>query len=378
MNKNKLLLACVGDSNKISTFSNIPYYILKTGIRLNLFNTSSGLALRPEKLFKEKILWNLSRYLKGTRHGGFQYSEKFARDLMQQVNIPYRSEILSLQPMLPAWPWPKDWKVYLYIDVTTKQNFEHYGIKKRLSKNIQRQALLQEKNACLHAEKIICMTNWCANSLIKEHEISPDKISVVLPGANLDETKLDFPIKGPYPQKPTKNNPLKLGFLGKDWIRKGGPFLIELAKELNSLKIFTVIRVIGPPQEKIPKYNFVNYLGKIDKTKNFSKFINELQSWHFGTLFSKAEGFGISNRECMILGVPVLANDVGGIPEAFPFDECGKLFSPDCSAKEVANWIRLNIQNYNIYLEKREKLSLKWQEFTWTTAVEKISQIIKS
>mgnify|MGYP006264296543 CR=1 FL=1 len=173
------------------------------------------------------------------------------------------------------------------------------------------------------------MTHWCADSLIKEHKIDPNKISVVLPGANLDETKLDLPNNKNYPEKPTKNNPLRIGFLGKDWFRKGGPFLVELSRELNKKNIPNVIRTIGPDQSKVPKEPFINYLGKIDKTESLYRFVDEVKSWHFGTLFSKADGLGISNFECMILGVPVLANRIGGIPEAFPYPECGELFKPN-------------------------------------------------
>ena len=375
---NKFLLACIGDANDISTFSNVPFYILKTGIKEDLFDIHSGLELKPEKLFYKKIFWNISRYLKGYRHGGFQYSEIFARELMSQIDIPNGSSILSLHPMLPAWPWPNHWSVSLYIDVSTRQNFEHYGLKKRLSKQIQKKALIQEKNACLHAKNIICMTSWCANSLIKEHNINPNKIKVVLPGANLDETKLDLPVTNNYPKQPTKTNPLRIGFLGKDWNRKGGPFLIEIAKELNKKNIPVSIRVIGPDYNKVPKESFIDYLGKIDKQKSLYKFANELKSWHFGSLFSTADGFGISNYECMILGVPVIANKIGGVPEAFPYPECGKLFEPNMPPKEVAEWIERYILDYSNYLKNRKKLSNHWREFTWSNSIKQISDILKS
>ena len=43
-----------------------------------------------------------------------------------------------------------------------------------------------------------------------------------------------------------------------------------------------------------------------------------IRSWHFGCLFSSAEAYGISNLECLRLGVPVLARRVGGIPDTVP------------------------------------------------------------
>ena len=84
---NKFLLACIGNANDISTFSNVPFYILEKGIKQDLFDKYSGLDLKPEKLLYKKIFWNLSRYLKGYRHGGFQYSEIFARAIISSMSF---------------------------------------------------------------------------------------------------------------------------------------------------------------------------------------------------------------------------------------------------------------------------------------------------
>ena len=80
----------------------------------------------------------------------------------------------------------------------------------------------------------------------------------------------------------------------------------------------------------------------------------------------------------MILGVPVIANKVGGIPEAFPYPECGKLFEPNGPPEEVAEWIKRYTLDYGNYLKNRKKLSNLWSEFTWTNSMRKISDILRS
>src|SRR5690606_41707271 len=55
------------------------------------------------------------------------------------------------------------------------------------------------------------------------------KVHVVLPGANLDERDL---VPSSDQLEPPPPNPLRLGFIGKHWQRKGLPFVLQVAEEL--------------------------------------------------------------------------------------------------------------------------------------------------
>ena len=91
------------------------------------------------------------------------------------------------------------------------------------------------------------------------------------------------------------------------------------------MKVPLEIRVVGPKKNNLPNHSYLKYIGFIDKSLELEHFIKEVTSWHFGTLFSKAEAFGISNRECLLLGVPVICHDVGGISSTLPESDFGKL-----------------------------------------------------
>jgi glycosyltransferase involved in cell wall biosynthesis len=167
-----------------------------------------------------------------------------------------------------------------------------------------------------------------------------------------------------------------LGFLGKEWQRKGGPFLLQMADALVERGIPTLIRAIGPNPAELPAHPALLPLGFINKQDDTARFVAELRSWHFGTLFSEAEAFGISNRECLRLGVPVLAHAVGGIASTLPDAGCGHLFAPHPSAAEVADWIAARLTPYQGYLAWRAQLAPRWREFTWEAAVKQLAAIL--
>ncbi|EHA62376.1 glycosyltransferase family 4 protein [Synechococcus sp. WH 8016] len=369
-------LVCCGDATDIATWSSTPYFLLQAGLKQKLL--CGGLDLHPKHLKLQRRLWNLKQLLITGKAGGYQYSSGFTKTLLDQALLkPDQSlRLLSHFPLLPCHPWPSAWRVDFYIDATTHQVFDHYGSGKHLAAGYRRQVLERERNAYLQAGSIVCMAQWSADSVINDYCIDPAKVHVVPGGANIDEIRLAKLPLGPPPTAPCVEQPLRLGFLGKEWKRKGGPFLLELADALQQKDIPTVIRAIGPDPSSLPAHPALQPLGFIDKQSDTVRFIAELRSWHFGTLFSEVEAFGISNRECLRLGVPVLAHDVGGINSTLPFSACGQLFKSHPSPVEVAEWIAVKLYNYTNYLAWRAELATHYQEFTWELSVRKLSKIV--
>lgn len=371
-----LCLLCNGDATDLATWSNTPYFLLQAGLSSGFLR--GGLALRPQLLRRQRLLWNLRQWCASGRAGGFQYSRAFAKALLAQVPLAPDQPLalLSLFPLLPPAPWPPHWRVAFYIDATTLQVFNDYGIGDRLAPSYRRRVLERERQAYRQAQAVICMDQWAADSLIADYGIDPAELRVVPGGANLDEHQLARLPAAPLPAPPSAGHPLRLGFLGKDWQRKGGPFLLELADALGQRGIPAVIRAIGSDPGALPAHPALQPLGFLNKQTDTPRFVDELRSWHFGTLFSEAEAFGISNRECLRLGVPVLAHAVGGIPSTVPDGGCGKLFVAHPSAAEVADWLAARLDPYCGYLAWRAALAPRWREFTWAAAVEQLTDIL--
>ena len=212
---------------------------------------------------------------------------------------------------------------------------------------------------------------------ISEHGFAVDPIHHVVPGgANLDEKLLaDLPAPPP-PCLPNKDKPLRLGFLGKEWQRKGGPFVLAVADELRNRGVPAVVRAIGPDKKELPDHPFLQSLGFISKSSAMVDFVSELRSWHFGTLFSSTEAFGISNRECLRLGVPVLTHAIDGIPSTFTGAGCGQMFPVNSSAAEVAEWVIRQLYPFDRYLSLRLGLEARTNDFSWLASINQLHNIL--
>lgn len=372
----RYLLSC-GDATDPATHGGLSFRLLEAGMANGLLQ--GGLALQPERLHKQRRIWNLAQWLRSGKPGGFQYSRSFTEALLAQVKLPERESLclLSHFPLLPPAPWPECWQVSFYVDATTTQVFDDYGSGKRIGRRFQQDVIAREAAAYRQSVAVICRSQWAADSVINDYGIDPAKVHVVPGGANLDEHQLAQLSAMPPPPAPSAEKPLRLGFLGKEWQRKGGPFLLELADALQHRGIPTVIRAIGPDPAQLPAHPALQPLGFINKQCDTARFLAELQSWHFGTLFSDVEAFGISNRECLRLGVPVLAHAVGGIPSTLPDGGCGQLFAPHPSVAEVADWSAARLISYEGYLAWRAALAPRWREFTWAAAAEQLVVVLR-
>ncbi|MCT0229494.1 glycosyltransferase family 4 protein [Synechococcus sp. CS-1324] len=368
-------MLCNGDATDPATWSNIPYFLLQAGITSGWLQ--SGISLHPEPLKGRKRLWNLAQLIRTGKAGGFQYSPLYAQTLFQQAGLQnFKGSLLSHYPFLPPLPWPSSQRVDFYIDATTRQIFDDYGLGDPISASFRAEALTRERLAYQQAGSVICMAQWTANSVINDYGIDPAKVHVVPGGANLDEARLAELAEPASPPLPSEEAPLRLGFLGKDWPRKGGPFLLTVAEALQRQGIPSRVRAIGVDPARLPHHPLLEPLGFINKQTDTPRFVAELRSWHFGALFSSAEAAPRSNLECLRLGVPLIAHAVGGIPSTLPDAGCGQLFPAHPSASEVANWLVDRLTPYQRYLAWRAALAPRWREFTWAAAVEQLAVVL--
>ncbi len=374
---NKRYLICNGDAKSPITHGGLPYNLFNTAKQYGLID--NAISLDYQKLRYWKLLWNFIQLLKYGKPKGFQWSEVYANKLIKQIKYLEDQElsILSIYPLLPSYPWPDKWTVDFYIDATISQILNEYKLSNQISPYYKRQIITREKFNYERANRIICRSNWAIKSLTEDYDIEKSKISLIPGGANLDIKEIDRSELFSFPLKPSIHNPVIVGFIGLDWDRKGGDFLIKLADIFNENNIPFEIRVVGPKQNTLPKHNCLKYVGFIDKFLNLHIFIKELKSWHFGTLFSKAEAFGISNRECLILGVPVICHDIGGISSTLPKSNFGKMFDANPSPFIVYNWLMDIFNPYEKYISLRKKLLKQYQTFAWDRTVTNLIKVLQ-
>ncbi|PSO84862.1 MAG: glycosyl transferase family 1 [Cyanobacteria bacterium QH_9_48_43] len=369
--KKKRVLTLVGNPHNVNERGGSNYFFLRAAQEVNFLDL--GVSTQPKKLSAYRIIWNIVSWLGRSEFGGFQYSKLFLNRLFAQSSIGSNpTEFISRFQLLPPLPWKQNWEVNYYIDATLRQIFDDYGLAARVGKTIKEDALRREKEGYTKAQRIICMSSWAATSVVNSYNISSSKVHIIPGGANLREDLLpDIDIKANIPES---LNPLRLGFIGKNWQRKGLPLILRVAEVLHQRGIAVEVAVMGVSPQDLPKHSLMKPLGFVNKSNDIERFVELVSQFHFGCLFSLAEAFGISNLECLRLGVPVLANRTGGIPDTVP-EGLGFLFEPGSSPKIIADLLESFVSHPNEYYQLRDRVAARAEEFTWQRTVEKFIKV---
>jgi glycosyltransferase involved in cell wall biosynthesis len=363
------ILTCIGDATSIHTHGGLPFHLLEAGRNAGFIDC--GWKLAPDKLRIKRALWNLRRLATHGEVGGYQYSPDFIRSLIRQApgkNLE-ADEVISIFPLLPM-DHAKFASVSLYIDATLKGNFEDYRLGEKLGKSIVSEALDRERSLYRQATRIVCRSKVAAKSVIEDYEVNPENVHFVPGGANIPQNAVTLLPAAKFETM----KPLRLGFIGKDWRRKNLPFLLDIADCLHARGLDVEVVAAGFDATFGPKHRLLRSVGFIDKHRDIDRFVAFIRSCHFLCLFSLAEAFGISNREGLRLGVPILARDVGGIRDAVPHD-CGHLFQPTASADEVADVVGEYADDFDRYRSLRARVAERSNDFTWDAAVQKMQEI---
>ena len=217
-----------------------------------------------------------------------------------------------------------------YFDATYAQLFASYGLDRSIAEETRREAIAYEKEAYAAARRIIVNQSWAYRSLVTDYGLGPEKCTVILPAANYPV----YPGLRPEPEsRAGRERPFVLGFIGKDWRRKGLVFLGEVAARLRSRGWKTAVRAIGFPPGEIETAEGIEALGFIDKRTRFAPF---LHGCDVGCLFSRAEAAGTAVLEFLGVGVPVAGFTVNGLADLIP-DSAGLRFAEGTTVQEAAD-----------------------------------------
>jgi UDP-glucose:(heptosyl)LPS alpha-1,3-glucosyltransferase len=125
-----------------------------------------------------------------------------------------------------------------------------------------------------------------------------------------------------------------VGFVGKEWKRKGLPFAVEIIKELRLMRPNLTFIVLGPSDTSDAKQLFVGWSGgyKLMGWSNLARYTD------FDVLLHPAitEPYGMVVTEAMGTRVPVVISDACGA-KAQVTSEAGEVLSLNLTAKQWAN-----------------------------------------
>jgi glycosyltransferase involved in cell wall biosynthesis len=371
-NDELISVAAIGNVAKKSTFSGIPFHFYHTLL-------AKGCQAEPwqmdtEKLKIKRIVWNLCKSLGGQQPGGFQYSRQFAQSLIKQ--IPDRlltGKVVSFNQHFPTFSQVKEknGKLYPYIDATFRQLLERYGVSKQIGRKIRDSALAAEEEYFHSVPRIFTFQQWAKDSLIHDYGVEEHKVKVVLPGANLIfEPSYHANIKKEV-ESLGKSNPLILGFVGKDWKRKGLLVLADVRDELERRGWNVTIRCVGNAPSDFARRKGVEFVGFIEKETRQREFINFLESCDIGCLFSEAEFSSISVLEFISVGRPVAGFVVDGMGDLF-LPDLSITFNPSDSIKLIADGFDKYLQDTSYRRSMNTNAVLSCNYVRWSRAVDEL------
>jgi glycosyltransferase involved in cell wall biosynthesis len=337
-------IAAIGDAGDLRCWSGIPFHCLQGARRLG-WNTQPW-RLDMSAFAWPRRAWNLGQLLRLRGIGGYQTSQAFL-DKAERPFLPgVRGRlILSFHHQFPraASVRGAGGRIIYYLDATLAAMLDGYALDLRLPRATAALALAIERENLARADHVFTMSRWLRDYLVERKLVGADRLSVVLPGANLDLPAGWRPGDSPMvaPVGATMNRPdgaLTLGLVGNDYERKGLPFLIEVARSLKKMGVNARIRVIGRcPKDIDPATTDV--LGPIDKGSALDAFLAAISTCDIGCLFSAKEAFGISVLEFLRAGIPVAGFDHEGPADSIPPD-AGFRFRLGAGAVEVAAALR--------------------------------------
>jgi glycosyltransferase involved in cell wall biosynthesis len=219
-----------------------------------------------------------------------------------------------------------------------------------------------EESIYANARRIFTRSTNITRSLARDYGCPPEKTKCVYVGVN---------VKGKeYTAKEVSKEGQNILFVGIDWERKGGPELVEAFKEVLAVHPQAQLTIIGCN----PEINLPNclVLGRLP--------LDELQRYYASAsifcLPTKLEPFGVVFVEAMANGLPIVATDIGAIPDFVQEGENGYLVAPG-QVDELAEALIDLLGNP----EKRRRfgmrsLALATERYNWKSVGQTIRECI--
>jgi glycosyltransferase involved in cell wall biosynthesis len=168
-----------------------------------------------------------------------------------------------------------------------------------------------EKNIYKNASLVFTRSNYICKSLTVDYQYPPEKAVCVYAGSNSHARREIID-----PARYSRKNIL---FVGADWERKGGPDLLQAFRlVLERYPEATLTIIGGSPKIDLPQVQVLGYVPLVD----LPPFYEQASIFCLPTRF---EAFGVAYIEAMENKLPIVATNLGAIPDFVIEGENGHL-----------------------------------------------------
>lgn len=213
---------------------------------------------------------------------------------------------------------------FLYTDHTHLANLTYPGERQTPMASAEWVGL--ERSMYQNARLNFTMSAHVSRSLIEQYDCMPTRVKCVYAGANVARANIDNMGLARFAQK-------NILFVGIDWDRKGGPALLEAFREVRRSHPTATLTIVGcAPNVSMPGCHVVGRVQLAEVARFY-------QTASIFCLPTTVEPFGIVFLEAFSHGLPIVASNIGAIPEFVEHGRSGYLV--DCNhPAQLAN--RLN------------------------------------
>ncbi len=172
-----------------------------------------------------------------------------------------------------------------------------------------------EETIYSNATMLFVRSSHVQRSLVEHYGVRPERIRCVYAGSNAGAPRSAQDVEGRYEAK-------RILFVGLDWQRKGGPMLLEAFRQVRAVHPDARLMIVGTgPTQPEPN---VEVLGEVP--------VDQVSAlYERATVFcmpTQREPFGIVFVEAMTHGLPVVATNVGALPDMVENGVNGFLVDP--------------------------------------------------
>jgi glycosyltransferase involved in cell wall biosynthesis len=368
----------------IRVFSGTTYHLAMQGVQDGLFTGMVNLYPRGMDawgIYARAGWWKLKAGFSG--RSGFKFTDGFL-DAIWRRRLPALADSKVVNNFqLFGSHFSRSYQSfgiepYFYIDATLGEYFGDYRLfdAAQIDQTAIRQALIMEREGFTISRQIAVMSSRCADYIVRYYDVPQQKIHVVPPGANIPERLLASLDNRPERRLPANRKPLVVGFIGLYPERKGLLTIADGIELLRRAGYDIRLYVIGKCPTEVSRRDGVTHFGVIDKAVDIDRFIEIMYNIDVGCMLSRAETAGIALLEFLRMGIPVIATDVGGIPDIVALG-AGQLVSPETGASDLAERLARLLDEPDRLDELRESAWRRRRNASWRRVIRELKDVLE-
>ncbi|MCS6111600.1 glycosyltransferase family 4 protein [Clostridium botulinum] len=221
-----------------------------------------------------------------------------------------------------------------------------------------------EKILAKRCDKIIAISEEEKNVAINNKICNLEKIQVIFNGIDIDEYENSIKNETDYREKfNIPNNYKIIGMVGRISEGKAPDIFVKVACKIKEKIPNTFFIIVGDGEERESIENMIENLG-LKKNFLITGWVEDtyryIKMFDIAMLLTRWEGFGLAVAEYMISKKPIIATNVGAIPNLITSNENGILVEVDNVLETVQAIIKINNnEKFSNYIVKNADIKVR-------------------